>query len=305
MATSRIPVFYHRAAEKGDARFVRELLASQAPGPNDVDLREPLHGWCALHLAVARNHLDVVRLLIEQGASPDVRDNQGETPLHYACTVVSTVPTDARPAESSFVTAADAAGSGTPSVATPTTACADASYAAMLRVATRNGRDELEGLSTSGRLETTAAELGPAAAATRQGSAAAAAAQEEEGEEEGREEGGQEGEAGKAEEEAAVVQERKREEPSNMENGEGSTVDLDAEPEATAFEGPPLSLSVVEMLLEANADIHAVDDKEGATPLHLASRHGSEETMRSLLDAGADPIAEVRPLPDINITKLR
>ena len=46
MATSRIPVFYHRAAEKGDARFVRELLASQAPGPNDVDLREPLHGWC-------------------------------------------------------------------------------------------------------------------------------------------------------------------------------------------------------------------------------------------------------------------
>ena len=240
---------------------------------------------------MARNHRDVVRLLIEQGgASPDVRDNQGETPLHYACTVISTVPTDARPAESSFATAADAAGSGTPSVATPTNAYADASYAAMLRVATRNGRDELEGLSTSGRLETTAAELGPAAAATRQGSAAA----QEEGEEEGREEGGQEGEAGKTGEEAKVVQERKREEPSNVENGEGSAVDLDAE--ATAFEGPPPSLSVVEMLLEANADIHAVDDKEGATPLHLASRHGNEETMRSLLDAGADPIAEVRPL---------
>ena len=262
----------------------------------------PRAGPAALHLAVARNHVDVVRLLIDEGgASPDVRDNQGETPLHYAAAVVTAAPTDPRLVESSFATAVDVAGGGTPSVATPTTAYADASYAAMLKVATRNGRDELEGLSTSGRLETTAAELGPAAAATRQGSAAAAeeeeeeeqrGGEEEENEEENEEEGGQEGGEEKGKEEAAAVQEREEGTPSNTENEEGSSIGLEAE--AAAVEAPPLSLSVVEMLLDANADIHAVDDKEGATPLHLASRHGSEETMRSLLDAGADPLAEVR-----------
>jgi len=37
-----------------------------------------------LHRAAERGHLDVVKLLLEHGADPNVQDDEGETPLHHA-----------------------------------------------------------------------------------------------------------------------------------------------------------------------------------------------------------------------------
>ena len=42
-------------------------------------------GHTAMHRAAARGELDVVKLLVEHGGSPMVRDREGNTPLHSAC----------------------------------------------------------------------------------------------------------------------------------------------------------------------------------------------------------------------------
>lgn len=42
-------------------------------------------GWTALHLAVNQEKLPVVRLLLEHGADPNIRDIEGVTPFHMAC----------------------------------------------------------------------------------------------------------------------------------------------------------------------------------------------------------------------------
>jgi ankyrin repeat protein len=46
--------------------------------------------------------------------------------------------------------------------------------------------------------------------------------------------------------------------------------------------------SVVRLLLERGADVHARADKDGSTPLHEASRYGALEVVRLLLEHGAD-----------------
>ena len=37
-----------------------------------------------LHLAVERRNIQIVRLLVEEGASPDIGDKFGDRPLHEA-----------------------------------------------------------------------------------------------------------------------------------------------------------------------------------------------------------------------------
>jgi ankyrin repeat protein len=67
------------AAERGDARKIRELLGKGA-NPNTRDE----HDWTPLHNAAFNDRLDVVRLLLEHGADPGIGDDWGRTPLDRA-----------------------------------------------------------------------------------------------------------------------------------------------------------------------------------------------------------------------------
>jgi ankyrin repeat protein len=42
------------------------------------------NGWSSLHHAAYERHADVVRMLVEAGASVNSRNNAGETPLSWA-----------------------------------------------------------------------------------------------------------------------------------------------------------------------------------------------------------------------------
>ncbi|XP_064296581.1 protein phosphatase 1 regulatory subunit 12C-like, partial [Phalacrocorax carbo] len=48
------------------------------------DARHPATGASALHVAAAKGYIEVMRLLLQAGYDPDVRDKDGWTPLHAA-----------------------------------------------------------------------------------------------------------------------------------------------------------------------------------------------------------------------------
>ncbi|KAM6961264.1 ankyrin repeat and SOCS box protein 2b [Aplochiton taeniatus] len=77
----------HEAAHCGQAECVKALLRAQ---PGVVDKRT-LQEQTALLLAVTREHLSCVRLLLEAGADPDISSKNKETPLYKACELESTV----------------------------------------------------------------------------------------------------------------------------------------------------------------------------------------------------------------------
>ena len=69
----------HEAAENGDLNTARDLLTRR---PEIVDLgRGEMR---ALHMAVLRRDLEMIRLLVEHGAKLDVKDKQGRTPMTFA-----------------------------------------------------------------------------------------------------------------------------------------------------------------------------------------------------------------------------
>ncbi|XP_011646691.1 ankyrin repeat domain-containing protein 40-like [Pogonomyrmex barbatus] len=59
----------------GDADGVQDLLNL---GVN-VNAREPVSGWTALHWACKEGHLDIVALLLKNGADKNLRSETGET----------------------------------------------------------------------------------------------------------------------------------------------------------------------------------------------------------------------------------
>jgi len=61
------------------------VLAAASYSASLLDLQNFEFRQTALHLAVITDQPSVVRLLINCGASPDIRDRHGNTPLHLAC----------------------------------------------------------------------------------------------------------------------------------------------------------------------------------------------------------------------------
>lgn len=90
---------FHRAAETGRLDLLIYWLSQNKELLNKVDQR----GQSPLHLAVSAKHLQVVQLLLEQGADPNMRDQDQDTPL-----LLSIRAKDQAIAESLLIKGADA-----------------------------------------------------------------------------------------------------------------------------------------------------------------------------------------------------
>ncbi|XP_043580732.1 serine/threonine-protein phosphatase 6 regulatory ankyrin repeat subunit A isoform X1 [Bombus pyrosoma] len=69
------------AVEAGNQSMCRELLAQQAP---DQLRATTTTGDSALHLAARRRDIDMVRILVDYGATVDMQNGDGQTALHIA-----------------------------------------------------------------------------------------------------------------------------------------------------------------------------------------------------------------------------
>ena len=70
----------HRAADRGWVDIVRLLLHNGA----NARVTTTSSGETALHLAAAHGHADITRELLKVGADPRLKANNGWTPLHAA-----------------------------------------------------------------------------------------------------------------------------------------------------------------------------------------------------------------------------
>lgn len=71
------------ASKNGHVECVKLLIAGAKKGAN-LELRERFYGWTALHLAAIENHPEVIKVLLEAGANPDVFDFSSWTPHEHA-----------------------------------------------------------------------------------------------------------------------------------------------------------------------------------------------------------------------------
>ncbi|KAL1254989.1 hypothetical protein QQF64_013050, partial [Cirrhinus molitorella] len=71
----------HIAAAKGSVAVIKELLLFNRGA---VTLNNKANGWCPLHLAAAGGHTEVVKVLLEAGASVTEEDAEGMTAIHLA-----------------------------------------------------------------------------------------------------------------------------------------------------------------------------------------------------------------------------
>uniref|UniRef100_A0A5F4VSA2 Ankyrin repeat domain containing 11 n=1 Tax=Callithrix jacchus TaxID=9483 RepID=A0A5F4VSA2_CALJA len=69
----------HRAAIRGDARRIKELISEGA----DVNVKD-FAGWTALHEACNRGYYDVAKQLLAAGAEVNTKGLDDDTPLHDA-----------------------------------------------------------------------------------------------------------------------------------------------------------------------------------------------------------------------------
>jgi ankyrin repeat protein len=70
------------AATTGDKVLVALLIAHGAR------LNDAKTGETPLHSAIAERHVDVARLLINQGANVNARNQSGRTPLHFVASLI-------------------------------------------------------------------------------------------------------------------------------------------------------------------------------------------------------------------------
>ncbi|KAI9363998.1 ankyrin repeat-containing domain protein [Zopfochytrium polystomum] len=70
------------AASDGDIALVSQFIASGV----SINAKDP-NGYTPVAAAASYNHLDLLRLLLQGGADPNVVDNEGDTPLHVTETV--------------------------------------------------------------------------------------------------------------------------------------------------------------------------------------------------------------------------
>ncbi|MGH9843511.1 MAG: ankyrin repeat domain-containing protein [Blastocatellia bacterium] len=70
------------AVRKGDINRVKELLTRRGINVNERENNE--YGSTALHLAVSFKNKQIVELLLSKGASVEIKDHDGETPLLHA-----------------------------------------------------------------------------------------------------------------------------------------------------------------------------------------------------------------------------
>lgn len=75
-----------KLADSGDVGGLRKLMKSSKGGVSGsvLDNQDSNDGRTALHIAVINGHLDMVRLLMEGGASPTLTDATGESSLSLA-----------------------------------------------------------------------------------------------------------------------------------------------------------------------------------------------------------------------------
>jgi hypothetical protein len=53
-----------------------------------LDVLDKYNGLAPLHYATRANHMDMMRLLLQAGANPDVEDTEGRTPMYFgACSI--------------------------------------------------------------------------------------------------------------------------------------------------------------------------------------------------------------------------
>jgi len=74
-------LFYAVAA--GDLAEVKRLVVGCGVDPN---VREDDYGATPLHVAAEYGYSEIVEVLLEHGAAPNIREKYGDTPLHYAAT---------------------------------------------------------------------------------------------------------------------------------------------------------------------------------------------------------------------------
>jgi len=72
-------LFY--AVVTGDLAEVRRLVVDCGVDPN---VRKDDKGATPLHAAAEYGYSEIVKVLLEHGAAPNIRDKYGDTPLHYA-----------------------------------------------------------------------------------------------------------------------------------------------------------------------------------------------------------------------------
>ncbi|CAG8610658.1 13236_t:CDS:2 [Acaulospora morrowiae] len=72
-------IFAH--VKQGEYNEVSKILDS---GEVDINAKDD-QGLSPLHWACDRGHLEIVKLLIERGANVNLLTSEDETPLHYAC----------------------------------------------------------------------------------------------------------------------------------------------------------------------------------------------------------------------------
>lgn len=83
----------HQAASEGNIRQLQHLLVED----NSPNTRGGVSCWLRgasqfltrtpLHYAAKEGHLECIRLLLINGADPNIKDEDGYTPLHYSCQV--------------------------------------------------------------------------------------------------------------------------------------------------------------------------------------------------------------------------